>query len=392
MDKSLHVLIIPSWYPINENDIHGSFFREQANALGVKHKVGLIYPYFISLNKVQSYNHICKNLISDKDDNIIFKRKVHLNYFPKLKSIFLKNWVNKGLKLFREYIKENGCPDIIQVHSMLPAGLLALKIKQIYNIPYIITEHSSRYFFVEKNIGKDFDRIMSSADYLSSVSGSYSEYLSLKTRKHWGVLPNFINESFFEEELCINKNNIVFSTISFLNKNKNTILFLKAIQHLKKQLPSIDFDNIKFIIAGDGPELNTLIQYAENNKLNKNIFFTGGLSRSQVIKTIGSSDAIILCSNFESFSVICAEANAMGKPVISTKCGGPEYFLNHENSFLIEKNDYMQLSVSMLKIIENRNLFDHYKIRENCRKKFSQKSVISELTRVFYNIVIKDEH
>lgn len=39
-------------------------------------------------------------------------------------------------------------------------------------------------------------------------------------------------------------------------------------------------------------------------------------------------DFFVLNSNFETFSVVTAEALAYGKPVIATRCGGPEEFVN----------------------------------------------------------------
>ena len=50
----------------------------------------------------------------------------------------------KGKQIFRKYINENGRPDVIHVHSFL-AGELALWIKQEFEIPYVITEHSSSF-------------------------------------------------------------------------------------------------------------------------------------------------------------------------------------------------------------------------------------------------------
>jgi hypothetical protein len=46
----MHILYITSWYPLNDKDINGSFFREQAHALSnMGHKVGVIAPQFRSL-------------------------------------------------------------------------------------------------------------------------------------------------------------------------------------------------------------------------------------------------------------------------------------------------------------------------------------------------------
>ncbi len=43
--QALHILILPSWYPLNARDANGSFFRDQAISLSnAGHKVGVIAP------------------------------------------------------------------------------------------------------------------------------------------------------------------------------------------------------------------------------------------------------------------------------------------------------------------------------------------------------------
>ena len=54
LDKRLHVMIIPSWYPEYNGHFMGSFFREQA--LGVSKrgcKVGVLYPELKSLRNTK---------------------------------------------------------------------------------------------------------------------------------------------------------------------------------------------------------------------------------------------------------------------------------------------------------------------------------------------------
>ena len=48
-------------------------------------------------------------------------------------------------KLYKEYIKEFGIPDIIHAHNFLYAGIIAKFIKDEYGVNYIVTEHSSSF-------------------------------------------------------------------------------------------------------------------------------------------------------------------------------------------------------------------------------------------------------
>src|SRR5690606_8991552 len=68
-----------------------------------------------------------------------------VNFFPKKKNSLRNRWIKIGLKLFNKYVAEYGKPDIIHVHSLINAGYLASIIKEKFDIPFIVTEHSTAF-------------------------------------------------------------------------------------------------------------------------------------------------------------------------------------------------------------------------------------------------------
>ena len=53
----MHILVLPSWYPNNPQDINGVFFRDQAKALAAHgHKVGVISLNLRSLRNLGNKN------------------------------------------------------------------------------------------------------------------------------------------------------------------------------------------------------------------------------------------------------------------------------------------------------------------------------------------------
>ncbi len=49
-------------------------------------------------------------------------------------------------------------------------------------------------------------------------------------------------------------------------------------------------------------------------------------------------------SEYETFGVVLVEALALGKPVIATKCGGPESIVTPEVGYLISKNSEKEMT------------------------------------------------
>ena len=96
------------------------------------------------------------------------------------------------------------------------------------------------------------------------------------------------------------------------------------------------------------------------------------------------SNAFVLSSEYETFGVVLVEALALGKPVIATKCGGPESIVTPEVGYLISKNSEKEMTDALLKLYQNWNKFNSLQIRQYCLENFSEKAVIGELTKIYH--------
>ncbi|QEN05611.1 hypothetical protein EW093_13120 [Thiospirochaeta perfilievii] len=236
----MHVLIIPSWYPENKNDIGGSFFREQALALnraGIQ--VGVIYQKMVPIQKFNIKLLLSRENSFIVDENVPTFSSSKLAFLPKIP--FGNSYIaeKEGMKLFKEYCNNYGMPDVIHVHSALYAGVIAQKIKLIYGVPYVITEHSSSFFRNQVNWWKKIiaHKVFDNSFFNIAVSKPYSNYLSeyFPTSK-WIIVPNILNDIFSNSNEHCPKNNNLFTYlhISLLDENKNVSLILKAFSELNR--------------------------------------------------------------------------------------------------------------------------------------------------------------
>lgn len=382
-----HILIIPSWYPKHPKDIGGSFFREQALALSKKgFKVGVIYPQIRSAKDIQGIFTKPYGSEIQNDLGLITYRWHSPNFFPKLTKLQQFIWISLGMKLFKRYIKENGLPDLIHVHSLLNGGLLAYEIYKKYNIPYIVTEHSSAFIrgFITKKDYKHLSPVVNDADYCLAVSLTFKNFLNqVFHTKKWKYLPNIVSDKFLSQKL-VHRDNLCFTFLAIcgLNKNKRIDLLLKAFSNILKTSPALHLK-----IGGDGPERQHLESLAEQLNIKDKISFLGMLSRDAVLNEMQQADAFVLSSEFETFGVVLIEALALGKPVIATKCGGPESIITPEVGYLVENGSLDGLTDAMLKLYDNRENFNSQKIRDYCQQNFSEEAVTEKLSHIYQQVL-----
>ena len=382
----MHVLIIPSWYPSRHIPISGIFFKEQAEALAkVIEKVGVVSPLFRTGRHLDFSRN--KNYKGQVNGVITYTREIW--HYPRLKKFNQNNWFKSCERLFEEYLKENGRPDLIHVHSIILSGSFAEYIKRKYNIPFVITEHSTGFHenYFEKDL-RNFSQIVSKSSYNIAVSKNLADILENKIEGKWDVLPNIVNQSFLDAgkiKLKINKpRGKIFFSLGMLVPIKGFDILLKAFTKLVK------LDNeVQLKIGGEGIERKKLEGIIRENKITKNVRLLGNLSRLETLKEFSSSDFFILPSLYETFGVVVIEALACGLPTIATRCGGPDFTITKEVGILVNKNSVEELYLAMEQMLGNTNNYIRQDIIQYCEENFSENAVNSKLLKI-YNKVLND--
>jgi len=378
----MHIIILPTAYPNIYNDHSSIFVEDQANALaknGIDVRVIGAIPI--------SFEYIVKKRFLKFGTFKYKKNGVDIKLFlfpsiPKLKSLneFVRAQINKYL-LNKHYA--NKPIDVIHVHNST-AGKAALWMKQKFNIPYILTEHSSVYArkLITKKEIKNYAFIYKNANDRIAVSKEFCKILKNIFHLEFNYLPNVVNTEYFISKEESSQQNFQFINIANLNKNKNQILLIRAFAKVFSENK-----NVRLSILGGGPEYKNL--QSEINRLNmqEQIKLLGFAPRKQVLEELQKSDAFILSSKYETFGVVVIEAMSCGLPAIATKCGGPESIIeNSELGLLVENDDLEELSNAMKDMYENRADYNSNKIRTYVVNNFSEKAVASKLINIYEKV------
>lgn len=382
----MHICILPSWYPNDKNDTRGSFFQEQAEALASSgNKVGVIYINRENYKRVVEFSRLKKGFSCGLEKNLFVVRHNSFS-LPKCKRLNRYLNIRNAEKAFLKYIAKYGKPDVFHVHSIFQAGTVGEYFKKKYGIPFVITEHNSLFLtrVLSRYELEECKRISNSSSYNIAVSDHLSDKLQSTFGNQWHFIPNMVNMKFKDSSSIIkNDGDFKFLAISYLTENKGIDVLLEAFSKVRKTHP-----NTRLLIGGDGRIRQKLEALAIDLDVMSSTEFLGALSREQVFQTIKTCDAFVHASYHETFGVVLVEAGLLGKPVVSTRCGGPESIIQDGfNGYLCNVGDAVDLSHYMRKVIDNYQTFSGNDISSNTINEFGSDAIVKKLEKV-YSLVI----
>ena len=297
-------------------------------------------------------------------------------------------------------------PDIVHTHAAKAGALgrraaFKLGVKQIYHTFHGHVFHSyfsdfkTRIFKeIERNLAKKTTKIIAISEIqkkeLSKIHGICPE-------NKIEVIPlGFDLEKFntnkdskrkkFREKWKIKENEIAIGIIGRLAPIKNHFFFIDVIQEVlkKSDVP------IRAFIIGDGEEKQNIINYIKNKNLdfsldNSSATFQLTSWIKDVDKVYSGMDIICLTSLNEGTPVSLIEAQASGKPIVSTKTGGIENIvLENKTALLSKKNDLYDFSNKLLSLVNNsekRKLFSKYGLEKS--KDFHYDRLINKIKKLY---------
>jgi glycosyltransferase involved in cell wall biosynthesis len=360
-NEKKHILILSSWYPTERHPFLGNFVERHASLLGSKYNVTLLNTesgdsfQILDQNK-ETYREI--RSFHPKGKGILEKRKMQSKAFEKASELI-----------------DN--VDLIIGHIALNKGLQFIHAKKKFKCPLILVEHGSYYrseiksnrTWVEKLI------IRSTRRHLDAVV-AVSEFLKKDLISDFSNKPITVIGNHFDEEVFTRQPKKGFDKIELLHvstldeRTKNPEGIFCAIKSLAEQRT-----NFHLTIICD-ENVDRWKELSEQFKLEKFITFIGPLRWDELPPYYHNAHAFVLFSEYESFSIVLAEAWATGTPVITTNVGiaynMPDYL-----GMQVKRNDKKDLVEKIIKLINYPQKFDSIKISEYAQQ-FNKQTILAE--------------
>jgi len=390
-NKIMNILLVSNSYPGKNSSVASQFVRQQALALEQHdYNIVILALEVIGLRRLKKKNWFLSLIngarLSHNKEGLVLH--VPILRIPFLDQLNVYIWKRIIYKAYKKYIKPNFCPDLIHAHFMIWGGVISGFLSQKEEVPFLVTEHSTSYqrALLSRYQKQLIAQLASHSSANLCVSPSLSkEFLKVAGPVKTIIVPNLVDTEVWTPNKVSSKERDACSvvkllTIALIEEKKG----IDVLLHSFKLALELD-NNIELIIGGSGSLLTHYKNLAAQLGITDNVTFLGLLTHEQVKFHMGLADAFILLSRVETFGVVFIEAMSMGLPVIATRCGGPEEFVDNNNGILleIEKIDQSAQAINEMVVRVRSNYYNSEHIRKKILNTFSKRAVIRKLSGVY---------
>jgi glycosyltransferase involved in cell wall biosynthesis len=260
-------------------------------------------------------------------------------------------------------------PALLHAHYG-PNGLRTLPIASSLKIPLVVTFHGSDVTLTDVRYQKatlGFRRYLANKGRLKKSSALFlavSKFLRGK----------LLEQGFPEERVLVHYTGVdtkkfkpasteaspVVLFVGRLVKSKGAEFLVRAVGEVQKQLPEVEL-----VLIGEGglrPELEKLAK-----QLLRRYRFLGRRTSEEVREWMNRASVVCVPSvtrrsgEEEGFGMVCAEAQAVAKPVVAFNSGGISEVVSHANTgFLAAEGDWQSLGEYLFVLLENAKLREQF--------------------------------
>ncbi len=383
------VLLISAWYPSDDSDVSGVFVEDQARVLSDRFNV------LVFVQRIFGWRQALKNRIlpgaefTSRNGVQVYEQRVVLP--PKLPwRVAMAYQLTCAIRAMAVIGRKWAIPEIVHAHVVLPAGWIAARIGRKFSVPVILTEHTGPFSahltspvhrsHVREALGSCAKIIVVSPSLVRQI-GDVDPHIKVE------VTGNVILTNLFVPATpgCTSgsqESPLRLLSVGLLNHGKGYEHLLRAAQLLMNE----GFDCFELYIGGDGPDRPRLEALIGELGLKDRCWLLGMLTRRQVVEQMQKCDVFVHPSLAETFGVVIGEAMSCGKPVLATRCGGPDFLVTPETGILVRPGDASALAQGIKELAGTRAKYSSAGIRAHVMARFGESAFLEALTRIYSDV------
>ena len=369
----MYILEVSYGCPSGKYPSNGNFQLDQARALaGCGHKVVFAALDMRSFRRWRRWGLYCHSV----DGIPVYEYSFPMGPFA---DALRRKLAASGFeRLLDRVAREKGRPDIVHVHFADTAVSIVEACRK-RGIPYVVTEHASSIMDDEKAAGQAemMRYVYENAAAVIAVSPALASQIEKFTGVKAEVVDDIVDTGVFRLERQEKTDGFRFVSAGHAEYRKGFDVLVAAFSRVCAVR-----DDCQLTIMGDGAELENIKRQIAGLGLMDKVCCTGYFRRGEFARKLNESDCFVLASRHETFGVVYAEAMCCGVPVIATRCGGTEGFVNERNGLMVEVDDVDGLVSAMEYMHDHAADFDRKEIASAAESRFFPSAVAGSIAAV----------
>lgn len=370
-DRKLKVLHVANWYPNPWDNIEGSFVRDQIRIFKkVIEAETVVVQVRNSSNVLPKYRSL---ILEDNARGYFLLAGGRPGRVKELLSTLLLMFVLIREKAWRY--------DALHFHIAYPLLLNSKLWRRFFSRPFIISEHWSAYhynFYLPENhrslrlLREPFkygDVVLAVSESLLNDIKDFSKFEKFPSY----VIPNYV--PFHKVGLSSNKIPTLFIVNRWSNI-KNPIPMLQGLERAASLGAKF-----KLVIGGYGDLLDEMMLFVKCGPLSDCTRFLGKMNKSQIADQLNVSDGYLFASNYETFSIACAEALCSGVPLIGPYIPAIDEYADKDCWVKVEKRDSEGWHIAITSFLSMHS-----------EKRFDRLAIANRATRILSEEVIREKY
>ncbi len=392
----MKLLIIVNDFP-NEDNSYGAniFVKEQLKAMQKfvdEINVVVPLPRGIELKRKTSYQ------------NYSIGHRIHVHFvkysnplFPLAYSKLKGEWVWVESRAVSKFIKKKGIEfDLIHAHYSWPSGAVAVRLKEEFGVPVVITEHTSQTFrrFIEAKDPLIIETWRGADAIIRVRRGDIEEFKRAGVETPVFYIPNGFDgdkfvpinkkEARMRLDLPLDKK-IVLNVANMYSEVKGHKYLITAFKKVSEKR-----DDVLLILVGDGKLRGKLESLAGRLLLKERVIFAGAKPHNEIPLWMNAADLFVLPSLSEGNPTVMFEALGVGLPFVGTAVGGvPEVITSEEYGLLCPPKDPECLAEKILIALGRK--WDREKIRKYAEQ-FTWGKIAKRTLSVYNEVVLSQDN
>lgn len=298
--------------------------------------------------------------------------------------------------------------DCLHCGDLFPQALNGVALREMFKLPLLIYCHGDEISQTDQRRYQPRVRnlIYRHADAIVAANQFACEGLKrigIPAERIHKLTPGVNFERFQQRPRCADlieryglQGKKVILTVARLVPRKGHKIVLQALPKVLAEVP-----DVKYLIAGEGPEKERLQQLVNELGLQQAVIFIGDVAHDQICDFYNLCDVFIMVNRLdaggdvESFGMVFTEANAVGKPVIGGRSGGTaEAIIQGQTGFLVDPDSADEVAGRLLLLLKNEQLGQRMGAAglERVRLEFNWATRAQSLRQISAEIIARTRH